>query len=77
MDDVNVIEYKNKVIIGILVDELGMTFIDASKLWYNSKTRHRMLKNGMLEWLGAATCVEELDLELKNSPMWMKGQFIG
>lgn len=68
-------DLQSSLVIQQLVEK-GMNPADATKTWYNSKTRYKIQETDLKYLLIAPTrCFDELEMELSNNPHWMQGQF--
>lgn len=69
-------EMQTKFVIGYIMKDKGLTFGDAAKLWYNSKTKQELHDTEVdYSFVSPTRCYDELLMELSNNPHWMKGQF--
>ena len=71
----SILNYKNSRIIETIMESKHMTFADASKLWYNSRTKKETLDSVEFRFVSAARCYEELERELDGDPLWMINPF--
>lgn len=70
-----IVKDKTAKIIGIIMRERNISFEDASRLWYNSKTKKVTLDTKEYCFVSVARCYEELERELDGDPMWMLNPF--
>lgn len=77
MNDKNeMYELQSKFVIEYLMKDKGYSISEASKLWYNSKTKFRLQDTEIdYSYVAPTRCYDELLMELNNDPHWMKGQF--
>ena len=55
----------------------GMSYENATNLWYNSKTKYMLLdwEYPLLAGVSPMRAYDELLMEIEGNPRWMKGQF--
>lgn len=66
-------DLQSNVVIEQLIKN-GYTMENATKCWYNSKTRNQIITNH-LGYVSGMRCYWELSLELSNDSRWMKEPF--
>lgn len=69
-------ELQTELVISYLMKDKKLNFGDASKIWYNSKTKRRLHESSEdYSYVAPTRCYEELLMELNKDPHWMKGSF--
>lgn len=76
IEDIRIKEMITRYVIELIIREQKMTLADATKLWYNSKTK-AILLDGEDDYthLAPAVCYDELMYEVNKDPYWMKRDF--
>lgn len=76
IDDIKIKEMQSKMVISFLIKDHKLNLAEATKLWYNSRTKAKLI-DGTNDYthVSPARCYDELIMELNNDPHWMKGQF--
>lgn len=69
------IEKKNLIVINLIVKLMGLSYENAVKIWYNSKTKLVTLDSDDLYYISPACCVDQLQYELSNDERWMTQTF--
>lgn len=64
------IEYASACVIKIIMEDRHISCAEATKLWYNSKTKAATL-DGELWFLAPTRLYAELELEESGDSMWM------
>ena len=74
--DAEIKEMQSKYVIAFIMEDTKMSLAEATKLWYNSKTKAIIIDgNNDYTHVSPTRCYYELQMELTNNPRWMKGQF--
>lgn len=69
-------EMITKYVIELIITELKLSLVEATKLWYNSKTKALLLDNtDDYVHLAPAVCYDELVYEINKDTRWMKRDF--
>ena len=68
-------EMQSKFVINFLVKDKKLKVGDATRIWYNSKTK-QLLQDTEIDYsyVAPTRCYDELLMEINNDPHWMKGQ---
>lgn len=70
-------ELQTSVVIEHLVKDNNLSIADATRLWYNSKTKKIMHDSGKdYSFVSPMRCYDELMMEMTGHPRWMRGQFV-
>lgn len=69
-------EMQSKFVISYLMKDKKCSLGEATKIWYNSKTK-AILQDSNIDYsfVAPTRCYDELLMELYNDPHWMKGSF--
>lgn len=70
-----VIKDKTARIIKMIMENKKISLAEASKLWYNSKTKKETLDTKEYSFVSVTRCYDELEMELNNDPMWLMNPF--
>ena len=69
-------ELQTKLVISYLMRDKKISFGEASRIWYNSKTKKRLQgTSDDYSYVEPTRCYDELLMELNKNPYWMKGSF--
>ena len=66
--------YKDERMLLHIMEKMNKDIKSAALLWYGSKTREYFDRHDMY-WVSDTRMLDELEMELKNDPGWMKGLF--
>lgn len=71
----NVLRTKTENFIEIIMKEMNINRDEATKLWYNLKTKKELRDSPEYQFVSVARCFDELEMELNNDPHWLMWSF--
>lgn len=75
MDKQKLYEVQDEFVISSLVSDLNYELLEATELWYHSKTRHLIQEVYDMYYLSRVRCLDELEKEINKDLTWMYGTF--